>query len=155
MLPRADDSHVYERAWTLYVFVFSTQTFRRALKASADSCEEINRVALQWRNQFWQSLEESAGKRCSECGINQTNLRFMDPHFPFSSLCLTYPRTAKSYHFQSISCLLIKARGVRDSHSKPGFNNNNNEYLERLTAHALSAYTFFTNTYCQNAMHTT
>ena len=22
---------------------------------------------LQWRNQFWQSLEEGAGKRCSEC----------------------------------------------------------------------------------------
>ena len=25
-------------------------------------------MALQWRNQFWQSLEEGAGKRCSECG---------------------------------------------------------------------------------------
>ena len=22
---------------------------------------------LQWRNQIWQSLEEGAGKRCSEC----------------------------------------------------------------------------------------
>ena len=25
-------------------------------------------MPLQWRNQFWQSLEEVAGKRCSECG---------------------------------------------------------------------------------------
>ena len=25
-------------------------------------------MPLQWRNQFWQSLEEGAGKRCSECG---------------------------------------------------------------------------------------
>ena len=25
-------------------------------------------MPLQWPNQFWQSLEEGAGKRCSECG---------------------------------------------------------------------------------------
>ena len=24
-------------------------------------------MPLQWRKQFWQSLEEGAGKRCSEC----------------------------------------------------------------------------------------
>ena len=24
-------------------------------------------MPLQWRNQFWQSLEEGAGKRCPEC----------------------------------------------------------------------------------------
>ena len=24
-------------------------------------------MPLQWRHQFWQSLEEDAGKRCSEC----------------------------------------------------------------------------------------
>ena len=24
-------------------------------------------MPLQWRNPFWQSLEEGAGKRCSEC----------------------------------------------------------------------------------------
>ena len=24
-------------------------------------------MPLQWRNQFWQSLEEGAGKRCWEC----------------------------------------------------------------------------------------
>ena len=28
-----------------------------------------NRVPLQWRNQFWQSLEEGAGERCSVCGV--------------------------------------------------------------------------------------
>ena len=26
-----------------------------------------DRVPLLWRNQIWQSLEEGAGKRCSEC----------------------------------------------------------------------------------------
>ena len=25
-------------------------------------------MPVQWRNQIWQSLEEGAGKRCSECG---------------------------------------------------------------------------------------
>ena len=57
------------RAWALGCFhsLISTQTFRRALTASVDSCAEI-RVPLQWRNQIWQSLEEDAGKRCSECG---------------------------------------------------------------------------------------
>ena len=28
-------------------------------------------MALLWRNQFWQSLEEGAGKRCSECAPNR------------------------------------------------------------------------------------
>ena len=46
----------------------STQTFQRALTASGDGCMEIKRVPLQWRNQFWQSLEEGTGKRCLECG---------------------------------------------------------------------------------------
>ena len=27
-------------------------------------------MPLQWRNQIWQSLEEGAGKRCSECGVS-------------------------------------------------------------------------------------
>ena len=26
-------------------------------------------MPLQWRNQIWQSLEEGAGKRWSECGL--------------------------------------------------------------------------------------
>ena len=29
-----------------------------------------DRVPLQWRNCFWQSLEEGAGKRCSEFGLD-------------------------------------------------------------------------------------
>ena len=28
------------------------------------------RVPLLWRNQFWQNLEEGAGKRCSECCLS-------------------------------------------------------------------------------------
>ena len=34
--------------------------------ASVDSCVEV-KSALQLRNYIWQSLEEGAGKRCSEC----------------------------------------------------------------------------------------
>ena len=26
-------------------------------------------MPVQWRYQIWQSLEEGAGKRCSECGV--------------------------------------------------------------------------------------
>ena len=36
------------------VLLVSTQTFRRALTRSVDSCADI-RVPLQWHNQFWQS----------------------------------------------------------------------------------------------------
>ena len=52
-----DASRVYVRALTLGCFYshISTQTFRRALTRSVDSCAEIK------------SLEEAAGKRYSEC----------------------------------------------------------------------------------------
>ena len=52
-----DGPHVYVRAWALGCFhsFISTQTFRRALTASVDSCT--------------QSLAEGAGKRCSEYGV--------------------------------------------------------------------------------------
>ena len=42
-LPGVDASHVYVRAWVLGCFYshISTQTFRRALTASVDSCAEI------------------------------------------------------------------------------------------------------------------
>ena len=43
--------------------VIRSQTFRRALTASMDSRAEINGVPLQWRNQFWQSLEEGTVPR--------------------------------------------------------------------------------------------
>ena len=49
---------------------YQYRPFRRALTASVDSCAEI-KSALQWRNQIWQSLEEGAGKRCSEFGAEQ------------------------------------------------------------------------------------
>ena len=54
ILPGVDASHVHVRALALGCFYshISTRTFRRALTASLDS---------------WQSLEEGAGKRCSEC----------------------------------------------------------------------------------------
>ena len=63
LLPGVDAPHVYVRAWVLRCFhcLISTQTFRRALTAPVDSCAETK------SNQIWQSLEEGAGKRCSEC----------------------------------------------------------------------------------------
>ena len=53
---------------------FRTETFRRALTASVDSCAEKKRVPLQWCNQFSQSLEEDAGKRDMECDVNGVRL---------------------------------------------------------------------------------
>ena len=66
-LPGADAPHVYVHALTLWCFhsLISTHTFRRALTASVD--RRIIPLQWRWRNQFWQSLEEGAGKRCSEC----------------------------------------------------------------------------------------
>ena len=37
------------------------------------------RVPLQWRNQIWQSLQEGAGKRCSECGKGLYRLTLSAP----------------------------------------------------------------------------
>ena len=47
-MPGADAPHNYVRAWTLFCFLglISTQTFRRALTASADSCAEIKSATL-------------------------------------------------------------------------------------------------------------
>ena len=42
-------------------------------------------VPFQWRNQFWQGLEEDAGKRCSECEVNYIWLVFVQRG---GSLCL-------------------------------------------------------------------
>ena len=59
-LPGVDAPHVYVRALAVGCFYshISTRTFRRALTVSVDSCAEIECI--------WQSLEEGAGKRCSE-----------------------------------------------------------------------------------------
>ena len=47
-------------------------------------------MPLQWRNQIWQSLEEGAGKRCSECGLRVRLIKPLSfirvtPHLPPSS----------------------------------------------------------------------
>ena len=39
-------------------------------------------MSLQWRNQIWQSLEEGAGKRCSECGSNLAPKHEHETHPP-------------------------------------------------------------------------
>ena len=73
---------------TLLLPQFSTQTFRRALAASVDSSAEIKELKpLQWRNQFWQSLEEGAGKRCWECGASlHYELPWQTPSLAFRHL---------------------------------------------------------------------
>ena len=65
-----DAPHVYVRAWALGCFYshISTQTFRRALTASLDSCTEIKSCPFSGVTKSG-SLEEGAGKRCSECGL--------------------------------------------------------------------------------------
>ena len=92
-LPGVDASHVYVRAWALGCF-HSTRTYPQYpnLSGGVDrvggqlrgdkecpfsgvtksgrvwrKVPESDVVPLQWRNQIWQSLEEGAGKRCSEC----------------------------------------------------------------------------------------
>ena len=59
-----DAPHVYVCAWALGCFhtLSSTQTCRW-------TAARRQRVHVQWSNQIWQSLEEGAGKRCSECGF--------------------------------------------------------------------------------------
>ena len=61
--------HVYVRVWALGCFYshISTQTFRRALTASLDSCAEIKECPFSGVTKSG-SLEEGAGKRCTECG---------------------------------------------------------------------------------------
>ena len=70
----------------------------------------------------------------------------------------------RTYH----TSVLTKAPRRQQFHAAPAVNtplqraiqrdNNNNEYLERLTRSGpkrLHTYTFFTHTYCQNSTHTT
>ena len=72
-----DAPRVYVRAWTLCCFQNLTQTFRRALTVSVDSCAEITSVpSCSVINQFWQTLKEGAGKRCSECVTESAVHRF-------------------------------------------------------------------------------
>ena len=70
-LPGVDASHVFVGAWALCCFhnLTSTQTFGGRWTAARRW-----RVPLEWRNQIWRSLEEGAGKRCSECGPSGTDL---------------------------------------------------------------------------------
>ena len=67
-LPGVDASHFYVRALVLgcsYSHI-STQNFRKALTASVDSCPEIKKCPFSGVTKSG-SLEERAGKRCSEC----------------------------------------------------------------------------------------
>ena len=85
LLPGVDAPRVYVCAWTLCCChsLISTQTFQRALAASVDSCEEI-KSAPSVRNQFWQSLEVGAGKRCLECAFEAYIKLFNTLLFPVS-----------------------------------------------------------------------
>ena len=50
-----------------------------------------SRVPLQWRNQIWKSLEEGAGKRCSECGLDSHS----EHHSVSGTLLQTLPDLVK------------------------------------------------------------
>ena len=59
-------------------------------------------MPLQWGNQIWQSLEEGAGKRCSECDA-RTNA-----HTRTHSCSRTHARThARTHTHQTISALIL------------------------------------------------
>ena len=71
------------------------------------------RVPLQWRNQIWQSLEEDAGKRSSECATHPVlpslslslmlspSLRFLPPSpYPYASIYIQQPHTADTSFFR-------------------------------------------------------
>ena len=62
-LPRVDASHVYVRAWALGCFhSLSTQTFRRALTASVDSCAEMKECPFSGvtkSGRVWRKVPES------------------------------------------------------------------------------------------------
>ena len=63
-LPGVDASHVYLRAWALGSFHsrISTQTFRRALTASVDSCAEIKNAPFSGvtkSGRVWRKVPET------------------------------------------------------------------------------------------------
>ena len=66
-LARVDALHVYVCAWALGCFhsLISTGLLEGADRVAGQL--RGDRVPLQWRKQIWQSLEEGAGKWCSEC----------------------------------------------------------------------------------------
>ena len=53
------------------IIIISTRTFRRALTASVDMLRGNKECPAFSGVKIWQSLEEGAGKRCSECGSVQ------------------------------------------------------------------------------------
>ena len=67
--PGADAPRVYVRAWKLCCFhsLASTQTFRGTLTSSVNSRTDKKCPFSGVTMPFWQSLEEGAGKRCSQC----------------------------------------------------------------------------------------
>ena len=74
----------------------STRTFRRALTASVDSCAEIKsapsvaypKLARVWKKvpeSNARSLEDGAGKRCSECAVDSRRRSSRRKFFPLTT----------------------------------------------------------------------
>ena len=80
-LPWVDAPHDYMGAWALGCFYSHIGT--RNLSEGADRV--AGQLPLQWCHQIWQSLEEGAGKRCSECGTVPT--RFVSYRIQTCSVC--------------------------------------------------------------------
>ena len=80
--------------------LISTQTFRRALTASVDSCAEIE-CPFSGVTNSGVSRKVSAGKRCSECRLWVVEcLAYVCSH-PYSIFIflLSQPKTDKSFSF--------------------------------------------------------
>ena len=86
ILPGVDASHVYVRAWALGCFC-SLIKYPNLSEGADHVGGQLrgDRVPLLWRNQIWQSLEEGAGKRCSECASVHGQLGG-DKECPFSGV---------------------------------------------------------------------
>ena len=105
------------------------RTVKHALHQLSLSVSESASLPLEWWFLCWSPCER---------------LDFFFSFFFFSFLCLDFfCKTKTRAHWWS-PCRTFQQ-----------LYNNNNEYFERLTAQALSAYMIFTNTYCQNSTHTT
>ena len=55
-------------------------------------------MPLQWRNQIWQSLEDGAGKRRSECGPAAVGLK---PVLNWPNVCLPEHTSDTSTNYDS------------------------------------------------------
>ena len=67
-----------------------------------------DRMPLQWLNQCWQSLEEGAGKRCSECGKGPNSKHWFTTSFLQPLPYLVTPQRPEDCQLTSSFLLVLK-----------------------------------------------